>query len=120
VKSCENSQFPSACQTGNFVQYSIRHDGPYEVRNHEGLMYDAPLFTGRIQQGKALLAERYLTNPVSGTDRSLVSSFVSEQLWGRPLDGQYVLRIYDADGLDWDAVEDVQLILNYRFWTRLD
>jgi len=120
VKKCENSQFPSNCQTSNFLQYSIRHDGRYKVRNHEGMLRDAPLFTGRIKQGKALLAERYLTNPISSGDRSLASSFSNEQFWGRPLDGNYVLRIYDADGLDWNAVEDVQLILNYRFWTRLD
>jgi hypothetical protein len=120
VKSCERSQYPSNCQANNLLQYSIRHDGPYWVRNHEGSMYEVPLFTGRIQQAKALLAERYLTNPVSGSDRALLSPFTSEQFWGRPLDGHYVLRIYDVDGLDWDAVEDVQLVLNYRFWTRLD
>jgi len=118
VKKCENSQFPSSCYGSNFLQYSIRHEGPFEVRNHEGEMYDAPLFMGRIQQGKALMAERYLSNPMSSADRSLISDFTSGQLWGRPLDGGYTLRVYDADGLDWDAVEDVQIVLDYRFWTR--
>jgi hypothetical protein len=120
VKKCERSAFPSSCYGSNFLQYSVRHEGPFEVRNHQGVMYDAPLFMGRIQQSKALMAERYLSNPMSSADRALIGDFTSGQFWGRPLDGTYTLRVYDADGLDWDAVEDVQIVLDYRFWTRLD
>jgi hypothetical protein len=120
VKNCAQSAFPSTCYASNFLQYSLRHDGPYEVRTHDGGLFDADLFTGKIRQSKALLAERYLTNPMSSADRNLVGDFWSKQFRGRPLDGEYTLRIYEADGLDWNALEDVQIVLNYRYWTRLD
>ena len=34
------------------------------------------------------------------------------------MDGTFKLRIYDADGLDFRALEDVQVALKYRYWTR--
>jgi hypothetical protein len=123
VKNCAQSQFPSQCYGSNFLQYSLRHEpnGPgYKVRAFDGGVYEAPLFTGRIQQGKALVAERQLSNPISTADKALVSDFTSGQLWGRPLDGRYVLRVYDTPGLNWDALQDIQVVLDYRFWTRLD
>jgi hypothetical protein len=120
IKDCEQSPRPSACYANNFLQYSLRHDGPFTVRNYLGRDYDAALFPGRIQQGKALMAERYLTNPLSGADRSLLTDFWDYELVGRPLAGNYTLRIYDTEGLDWDALEDIQLLMHYRYWTRLN
>ncbi|MFT3927538.1 MAG: hypothetical protein QM778_33710 [Myxococcales bacterium] len=121
VKNCESSEVASACYANNFLQYSLRHDGPFVVRNYLGREYEAPLFPGRIQQGKALLAERYLTNPMSGADRTLLQDFWDYEFVGRPIEGNYTLRIYgtEADGLDWEKLEDIQLALHYRYWTRL-
>jgi hypothetical protein len=120
IKDCSKSELPSACYANNFLQYSLRHDGPFTVRNYLGRSYDAPLYPGRIQQGKALLAERYLTNPLSGADRGLLTDFWDYEFVGRPLEGNYTLRVYDTDGFVWDrgALEDIQLVMHYRYWTR--
>ena len=37
---------------------------------------------------------------------------------GRPLDGTFVLRVWEEPGMNFDALEDVQLALEYRYWTR--
>ena len=81
---------------------------------------NAPLPPGKIQQAKALLAERYLTNPVSGADRNLLSDYWRSELNGRPLDGSFKLRVYKTDELDFQALEDVQIALKYRYWTRFE
>ncbi len=120
LRSCEGAELSSSCYGGNFLQYSIEHVGPYRVRNHDGDLYAARLFTGRIQQAKGLAAERYFTNPMSGADRSLITEYVREELKGRPLDGTYLLRVYDNEALHWSNLEDIQLMINYRYWTRLD
>ena len=38
---------------------------------------------------------------------------------GRPLSGVYRLRIHDTPTLDWQKLEDIQLVLNYRYWSRV-
>ncbi|MFT3925551.1 MAG: hypothetical protein QM778_23630 [Myxococcales bacterium] len=120
VKDCSSSTTPSACYGGSFLQYSLNQSGPYRVRTYDGTAVNAPLFPGQIQQAKALLAERYLTNPLSSADRNLMSDYWRSELRGRPMDGAFKLRIYDADGLDWNRLEDVQLVMHYRYWTRLN
>jgi len=120
VKDCSSSSTPSTCYAGNFATYSLRHDGPFRVRNYDGDEYDTSLFAGNLQSSKALLAERYFSNPISTSDRSLISDYWRQGLRGRPLDGNFRLRMYDADGLNWNAVEDVQLVIRYRYWTRLN
>jgi hypothetical protein len=118
VKDCSKVTAASACYANNFLQYTLVHDGPFIVRNYFGDDYEAPLYAGRVQQGKALLAERYLTNPLSGADSTLLNRYWDAELVGRPLSGNYTLRVYDVEGLNWNALEDVQLVLNYRYWTR--
>ncbi|MCB9592811.1 MAG: hypothetical protein H6719_08765 [Sandaracinaceae bacterium] len=120
VRDCSRSETPSACYASGYIPFSVTHIGPYQVRSHLGELIDVPLFTGNVQFAKALAAERYLTNPLSGADRSLLTDYVRTEFRGRPLDGAYRVRIYDADGFDWERVEDVQLILNYRYWTRFE
>ncbi len=88
--------------------------------NHRGEDYDAPLFTGRIEHGRGLVAERYLTNPLSSADRSLAEPYLHRELRGRPLDGTYVVRVWDEPGVRFDWIEDVQVLLNYIYWTRTD
>ena len=39
---------------------------------------------------------------------------------GRPLAGNYRMRIWDEAGIRFDRVEDVQIVMGYRYWTRLD
>jgi hypothetical protein len=120
VKDCASSELSSACYANNFLQFTLHHDEPFQVRNCDGREFHAPLFPGRIQQGKALMAERYLTNPLSSADRNLLTDYWRTELRGRPIEGAYTLRIYDTEGLDFSKLEDVQLMMSYRYWTRLE
>ena len=76
---------------------------------------------GSIRSGKALATERVLTLPLGTADKELIttSPFLKSDLRGRPLSGVYHLRIKDAPGLVWDNVEDIQLFLDYQYWSRV-
>jgi hypothetical protein len=118
VRDCELTDRRSECHASGFIPFSLRHDGPYTVRNHSGDEYDAPLFIGEIEHARALSSERYLSNPISSADQSLLSSYWRNEFAGRPMSGHYTLRIWDTPGFVWDRVRDVQLAVKYRYWTR--
>ncbi len=118
VRDCSTSRFPSGCYGSGFVNYSVEHLGPYTVTNHQGELYDAPLFTGTIEYTRGLSAERYLTNPLSGADRALIEPYSRGEFRGRPLTGDYVVRVWDDGIINFDAIEDIQILLHYRYWTR--
>ena len=121
IRDCTDSNLPSSCQSNASLPFSIDHIGPYTVRNHRGDVYLAPLFEGRIEHGRALAAERYITNPISSADHALLEPYERRELAGRPLTGRYRLRIWEKDGTSaeqFKRIEDVQLILDYRYWTR--
>lgn len=130
LRDCSLSPFPSSCYSGAYIPYSIEHTGAYTVRNHMGETYDAPLFTGVIEHARGLAAERYLTNPLSSTDRALIEPYMQRQFRGRPLAGTYRIRVWEVDGVDFDRtsddpnapglLQDVQLVLDYGFWTRFN
>ncbi|HKY35138.1 MAG TPA: hypothetical protein VJN18_04295 [Polyangiaceae bacterium] len=120
VRNCSESTSPSTCYASGFVPYSLIHNGPYIVRNHQGKDFEAKLFTGRIEHARGLATERYLTSPLSSSDRDLLTDFKRLELQGRPLDGNFVLRVWDDPGVDFGALEDVQIVLNYRYWTRFN
>ena len=89
---------PSTCYAGGYVPYTIIQEGPYFVRNHMGDDYEAKLFTARIEHARGLGLERYFTNPMSSTDQQLLESYLRREFRGRPLDGNFVLRIWDESG----------------------
>jgi hypothetical protein len=120
IQNCAESETPSACYGNGFVQYSLYHEGPYYVRNHFGDDFRAYLFTGRIERARGLALERYLTNPLASSDGSLIEQYSRGEFVGRPLDGGYVLRVWEDEGIDFNQIEDVQLMLNYGYWTRFD
>lgn len=117
-RQCRDANLPSTCYSAGYVPYSLEHFGPYTVLGHDGRSYDAPLYTGRIEHARALAAERYLSNPMSGADQALISQFTQGQMRGRPVTGTYRLRVWDEPGVNFNGIEDVQLVLGYRFWTR--
>jgi hypothetical protein len=39
---------------------------------------------------------------------------------GRPFDGTFVVRVWEDDSSQFFNIEDVQLVVGYRYWTRLD
>lgn len=115
LRICDGS--PGCYGSGN-VSYSLLHTGPYIVRNARGEAYSAPLFPGRMESARALGAERYITNPISSADQALIGPYQRPDFSGRPLGGSLVLRIWDEPTLDFDRIEDVQLVLGYRYWQR--
>ncbi len=120
IRDCSDSDLPSTCYAGGYVPYTMIHEGPYYVRNHLGDDYRSRLFTGRIEHGRGLATERYLSNPVSSADQELLAPFIRNEFQGRPLDGNFVLRVWDDPDVNFDAIEDVQIILHYRYWTRFE
>jgi hypothetical protein len=118
IHDCTNSDLPSTCFASGFVQYSLTHQGPYYVRNHIGKDFLAELPTGVIENARGLATERYVTNPVSSADQTLLTEYMRTELQGRPMDGNFILRVWDADGLDFNSIQDVQIVLKYRYWTR--
>jgi hypothetical protein len=120
VRNCENSDLPTTCYAAGFVPYSVVHRGPYFVRNHDGGDFEVPLFIGNIEHARGLATERYITNPISDSDRSLLADYTRAEFQGRPLDGHFAIRVWEDDGFDFNAIQDVQVVLNYRYWTRFD
>jgi hypothetical protein len=120
VRDCEASESPSACYGGGFVPYSLEHNGPFHFRNHDNVDFRAYLFDGRIEHARGLAVERYLTNPLSSTDRELLTDYRRMELKGRPLDGNFLLRVWEEPGVDFNAIQDVQIVLDYRYWTRFE
>jgi len=118
TRDCSNSPNPSACAGAGFIPYSITHLGPYFVRNHEGADFKTTLFTGIIEHARGVALERYVTNPLSDTDRSLLTPYIRKEFQGRPFDGSFLLKIWDEEGVNFDAISDVQLYIKYRYWTR--
>jgi hypothetical protein len=75
------------------------------------------VFDGSIEHARGLALERYITNPISSTDRELLKDYMRAEFAGRPLDGNFTVRVWEEPGVDLEAIEDVQLVLNYRYWT---
>ncbi len=118
ARDCADVPLASTCYSAGWIPYSLEHHGPFRVWNHFGDTYDAYLFPGRIEHARGLATQRYLTNPLSGADTQQIGQFTQQQLRGRPLTGTYSLRIWDEPGVNFDGIEDIQILLNYRFWTR--
>jgi len=120
LHDCADSNLPTTCNAAGFVPYTLIHDGPYFVRNYQGEDFLANLFSGRIEHARGLATERYLTNPMSSSDQSLLEPYLRTELRGRPLDGTFTLRVWDEDSAVFDALQDVQLAITYRYWTRFN
>ena len=113
-----NSATPAKCAGAGHVVYSLHHTGPFSIRNHEGKSFDFSMLPARVESAKGLATERYITNPLSESDRGLVDQFMRAEVMGRPLDGQYTIRVWDDPDVDFSKVEDIQLIVEYDHWTR--
>lgn len=110
------------CYGQAFLEYDLLHDA-YDVAIEDyGEQHRCFTFgTGAIRGAKALASERFLTTPMSSADQGLMSQpgFLRSELGGRPLSGNYRLRIIDHPALQWRQIEDIQLILDYRAWSRV-
>lgn len=119
-RNCSDSEAREACYAAGFLPYSLAHVGPFYVRNYKGDDVKTPLFDGNVEHARGLASERYLTNPLSTGDASQIEQYYRREFAGRPLDGNFILRVWDEDGVDFNAIEDVQVVLNYRYWTKFD
>ncbi len=112
----------SACYGSSYVEYTLQHTAfDVPVLNHAGATPTFNFGEAAINHGKALAAERYITLPIGSADEGLLSApeVSKPEFRGRPLDGSYALRIYDKPSLAWNRLEDVQIVLNYRYWSRI-
>jgi len=121
VIDCSRSP-TSGCYTSAYLNYSLEHvanDIPILDYKNEAKIFDFGI--GAINGAKALTAERVITQPISSADQGLLGQpqFTKTELGGRPLTGTYRLRIYDQPGLVWENVDDIQIVLNYRYWSRV-
>jgi len=119
-RDCSNSASPQACYGAGYLPFSMAHVGPFVVRNHEGADVPVDVFDGNIEHARALATERYITNPISSSDASLVEQYMRHEFEGRPLDGNFVVRVWEEDGVDFGSIQDLQLVLKYRYWTKFN
>jgi len=118
VIDCRSAIRPWECYGDGNLQYSLRQDGLVFVENYEYEVHSFLAEPGVILEGRALAAERALTNPLSAADQTLVSPFERRELWGRPLSGRYTIRILGRPEVLWENIESLQMLLRYRYWTR--
>jgi hypothetical protein len=118
VRRCEAGSSPETCWASAYLPYTLTQSGSVSVRNHADQTEAFGMPEGRIEHAKALAAEVVLTNPPTTSQQALMQDYIKDELRGRPLNGDYVLRIWQTPELDWSAVEDIQILLRYRYWTR--
>lgn len=112
----------SGCYDSAFLEYDLQHTA-YDaaIQNAQNQTVCFNFGSAQIRSGKAIAAERMLTLPLSGTDAQLLQSpaFTKTELAGRPLSGVYRLRIKESPALVFNQIEDIQLVLHYRYWSRV-
>jgi hypothetical protein len=121
VLDCSQNPTPS-CYGSGYVEYTLEHDAfGVPVIDFSGTARDFSFGSASIQRSKALASERYITLPVASPDQNLLAQpeITKPEFRGRPLSGSYRLRIYDTPALAWERIEDIQLVLNYRYWSRI-
>jgi hypothetical protein len=121
VHTCVNDQDPN-CYGSGYIQYTLNHDATNAgIVGYDGNERYFNFGVASINHGKALAAERYLTMPLATADQQLVTQpgIQHIELSGRPLDGAYSLRIWDSADLNWGALQDVQIIFDYEYWSSI-
>jgi hypothetical protein len=119
VIDCTQVNSPD-CYGSGYLTYTMADDGSsVGVLGYDNQYRTFDFGIAGINQAKALTAERYLTTPLGSNDQQLVSQFLRQELAGRPIDGIYTLSIADSPVLHFDKVQDIQIILNYHYWSRV-
>ncbi len=118
VMDCTRARRPAECWGDGSLRYRITQLGEVELEDYDRVHRTFWMTPGVIQGARALADERWLTTPLSATDRGLVEHFRRTEWWGRPLGGTYHVEIVSRPEVDWRHVEDVQLLIEYEYWTR--
>ena len=122
VRDCGDTS-GMACYGAGFLEYSLNHDAfQSSIVGYNGTVASFNFGSAAINHGKALATERYITFPLGSADSAMLAQPGIEkvELRGRPLDGSYRLRIWDDGTLRWNQLEDLQLILKYRYWSKIE
>jgi hypothetical protein len=122
VRDC-TSEPTTGCFGTGYTEYTLEHDAATAGIldwNGDIRMFDFGFAT--IQRGKALSAERTISMPISSNDQALLAQpgIEKPELRGRPLDGNYHLRIWDSPSLKWERLDDIQFVLKYRYWSKIE
>jgi hypothetical protein len=121
VLDCARDPSP-ACFGSAFVQYSLFHDA-YDsiVTDHQNVDRHFDFGSAAINQGKGLASERFITLPIGSADEALLNQpqIRKPEFRGRPLSGTYRFRVFDKPSLVWANLEDIQFVLTYRYWSRV-
>jgi hypothetical protein len=113
----------NSCFSSGYLEYDLSHYGfNVPLIDYVGDVRCFNFGAGTIRSGKALATERLLSLPLGSADRDLISqaAFLKPEFAGRPLSGAYRLRVKDQPALVWENLEDIQLLVNYRYWSRVD
>lgn len=122
VHDCSADPNPN-CYGSAYIQYDLQHDATNAgIVGYDGNSRIFDFGIGSVNHGKALAAERYITMPLSSDDQQLISQpgIQHVEFGGRPLDGTYHLRIWDSPDLNWSNLQDVQIILDYEYWSQIE
>ncbi len=112
-----------SCYGNGLVEYDLVHEASsVAISDYTGRDTCFDFGSGWIRGGKALATERYITQPISDADQSLIgqSGIMKREFAGRPVDGLYRLTVHDRPGLQWSKVEDIQLVLGYSYWAPVE
>ena len=121
LRDCEADPKRS-CFGSGYIEYTLAHDALQSgVLGRDGTMQCFNFGSSSINHGKALATERFITMPVGQSDLGLLSQpgITKPEFRGRPLDGSYRLRIWDTPGFAWNRLQDIQLVLKYRYWSAI-
>jgi hypothetical protein len=121
VRDCTSTP-TSDCYGTGYVEYDLQHDGTNAgITDYNGNTRIFDFGSASVQHGKALAAERYITMPIGSSDQTLLAQpgIQHVEFQGRPLDGVYRLRIWDSPALKWCRLQDIQIVLNYRYWSQI-
>ncbi|MBI5489048.1 MAG: hypothetical protein HY905_17065 [Deltaproteobacteria bacterium] len=117
VRNCALSEYPAGCYARAVTPYSLAEGGGVSVRNYRGSDVPFTMPAAWVHDAKALAAERVITTPITSSDQALLTDLYRSEFRGRPVEGSYSLQIEQTDALDFDALEDIQFILYYRYWS---
>jgi hypothetical protein len=127
VRDCEGVADYGTCASAQSVEYTLEHlaEGAqlYGLESNAFAAGPFPFSFGVASlSGRAVAAERNFTY-LSTADRSIAfaAGAGKSDFDGRPLDAStyFRLRIWDSPELRWDRVDDIQVLLTYRYWSKL-
>jgi hypothetical protein len=121
VKDCDSVPTAGpACEANLFIPFDLSHGGAVSITNHAQQEIPFVLGTGWIRSAKALAAGDVLLTPLTSAQGTALTPLLKSELRGRPVQGNYLLRIHNVPGLVWSALEDVQLYVKYRYWSSIE